>query len=55
MIDILGPYLENPEGYQALSAILGLPIILAIPFVARLGRAEAEADAAATAREGTAR
>ena len=55
VIDILGPYLEDTEGYQALWPVLGLPIILAIPFVARLGRAEAEADAAAAAREGTAR
>jgi MFS family permease len=44
VIDILGPYLEGTEGYQALWPVLGVPIILAIPFVARLSRAEAAAD-----------
>jgi hypothetical protein len=44
VIDILGPYLESTEGYQALWPVLGVPIILAIPFVARLSRAEAAAD-----------
>jgi MFS family permease len=44
VIDILGPHLEDTDGYQALWPVLGLPIILAIPFVARLARAEAEAD-----------
>jgi MFS family permease len=47
VIDILGPHLEDTEGYQALWPVLGVPIILAIPFVARLARAEAAADAAA--------
>jgi maltose/moltooligosaccharide transporter len=46
VIDILGPYLESTEGYQALWPVLGLPIILAIPFVARLSRAEAAANRA---------
>ena len=46
VIDILGPYLEETEGYQALWPVLGIPIILAIPFVARLVRAEAEIDRA---------
>jgi hypothetical protein len=55
VIDILGPYLEDTEGYQALWPVLGLPIILAIPLVARLGRAEAAADAAAAGREGAGR
>ncbi|HET9286577.1 MAG TPA: MFS transporter [Gaiella sp.] len=44
VIDILGPYLESTEGYQALWPVLGVPIILAIPFVARLARAEAAAN-----------
>jgi MFS family permease len=44
VIDILGPHLEDTDGYQALWPVLGVPIILAIPFVARLARAEAAAD-----------
>jgi MFS family permease len=40
VIDILGPSLEKTDGYQALWPVLGVPILLAIPFVARLGRAE---------------
>jgi MFS family permease len=44
VIDILGPHLEQTEGYQALWPVLGVPIILAIPFVWRLRRAEAAAD-----------
>ena len=40
MIDILSPYLEKTDGYQALWPVLGVPILLAIPFVARLSRAE---------------
>ena len=39
-IDILGPFLEHTDGYQALWPVLGVPIILAIPFVWRLRRAE---------------
>ena len=46
VIDILGPYLDETDGYQALWPVLGIPIILAIPFVARLVRAEAEIDRA---------
>jgi MFS family permease len=44
VIDILGPYLESTDGYQALWPVLGVPIILAIPLVARLSRAEAAAN-----------
>jgi MFS family permease len=57
VIDVLRPYLEQTEGYQALWPVLGLPIILAIPFVWRLRRAEAaadglaEADATATSKQ----
>jgi hypothetical protein len=40
VIDILGPSLEKTDGYQALWPVLGVPILLAIPFVARLSRAE---------------
>jgi hypothetical protein len=47
VIDILGPHLEETQGYQALWPVLGLPIILAIPFVARLAPAEAAIDRAA--------
>ena len=40
VIDILGPSLEETDGYQALWPVLGVPILLAIPFVARLSRTE---------------
>jgi MFS family permease len=46
VIDILGPHLEDTEGYQALWPVLGLPILLVIPFVARLAGPEAAADRA---------
>jgi MFS family permease len=45
VIDILGPHLEKTNGYQALWPVLGVPILLAIPFVARLDRAEQALDA----------
>jgi len=50
-VDILGPRLEHTHGYQAVWPVLGIPIILAIPLVARLAKAEAEADTRGTARE----
>jgi MFS family permease len=37
-IDIVAPYLEATEGYQVLWPICGLPILIAIPLVARLMR-----------------
>jgi MFS family permease len=46
-IDILGPSLEHTHGYQALWPVLGIPIILAMPLVALLARAEAAAEAEA--------
>ena len=39
-IDILGPTLESTEGYQVLWPVLSIPILLAIPLVARLARDE---------------
>ena len=39
-IDILGPHLESTQGYQVLWPILAVPILLAIPLVARLAAAE---------------
>ena len=45
VIDILGPHLEDTEGYQALWPVLGVPIILAIPLVWRLARARGRARA----------
>jgi MFS-type transporter involved in bile tolerance (Atg22 family) len=42
-IDLLAPYLEDTQGYQALWPILGVPILLAIPLVARLSAAERQA------------
>jgi MFS family permease len=44
-IDILGPSLEHTHGYQALWPVLGIPIILAMPLVAVLARAEAAVEA----------
>jgi MFS family permease len=40
VIDLLSPTLDGTHGYQALWPVLGVPILLAIPFVARLSRAE---------------
>jgi MFS family permease len=40
-IDLLSPYFEETNGYAVLWPILGVPIVLAIPFVVRLMRAEA--------------
>jgi MFS family permease len=42
-IDLLSPYLDETSGYQALWPILGVPVLLAIPLVARLGAAERNA------------
>jgi MFS family permease len=43
-IDILAPHLEATQGYQALWPILGIPILLVIPLVVSLVRAESSAD-----------
>ena len=51
VIDILRPQLESTEGYQALWPVLGLPIILAIPLVARLAPVESEADRVAAGEQ----
>ena len=40
MIDILHPYLEATEGYQVLWPVLGIPILLSVPIVGALVRAE---------------
>jgi len=45
------PRLEATEGYQALWPVLGLPILLVIPLVARLIPAESAADRASGAEE----
>lgn len=50
-IDLLQPYLGETEGYQVLWPILGLPILLVIPLVARLVSAESAADQAARAHQ----
>ena len=39
-IDLLSPYLEDTSGYQALWPILGIPVLLVIPLVARLAHVE---------------
>lgn len=44
-VDLLSPFLEGTKGYQALWPILGIPVLLAIPLVARLGAAERDAGA----------
>jgi MFS family permease len=41
LIDILHPHLETTEGYQVLWPVLGVPILLSVPIVASLVRAEA--------------
>jgi len=53
-IDLLAPYLEETRGYAALWPILAVPILLAIPLVARLRAAEsaADGDARGLQREG---
>ena len=51
VIDLMRPRLEATEGYQALWPVLGLPILLVIPLVARLVRAESAADRASVAEE----
>jgi Na+/melibiose symporter-like transporter len=40
LIDVLRPHLRQTEGYQALWPVLGVPIILVIPLVVKLWRAE---------------
>jgi MFS family permease len=47
VIDLLSSRLGATQGYQALWPVLGVPILLAIPLVARLVGAEREADRAA--------
>ena len=39
-IDLLSPYLDDTGGYQALWPILGVPILLVTPLVARLAHVE---------------
>ena len=51
VIDLMRPRLDATEGYQALWPVLGLPILLAIPLVARLIPAESAADRASGAEE----
>jgi MFS family permease len=46
-IDLLRPYLDATQGYQAVWPILGLPILIVIPFVVRLVPAEEKRGAAA--------
>jgi MFS family permease len=41
-IDLLSPHLQSTHGYQVLWPICGLPILAAVPLVARLIRVEAE-------------
>jgi MFS family permease len=45
LIDIFGPVLDSTEGYAAMWPAVGLPILLAIPFVVVLSRAERRHDA----------
>jgi maltose/moltooligosaccharide transporter len=48
LIDLLRPHLDQTQGYQALWPVLGVPIILVIPLVARLWRSEQAASANGT-------
>ncbi len=40
LIDVLSPYLRSTDGYQVLWPLCGLPILAAMPLVAKLARAE---------------
>ena len=40
LIDVLAPYLPETQGYQVLLPVLGVPILLAVPLVFSLIRAE---------------
>jgi MFS family permease len=46
VIDLLRPHLEHTDGYQALWPVLGVPILLVLPCVAVLIRAERRSRAA---------
>jgi MFS family permease len=49
VVDLLRPHLQATQGFQALWPVLGIPVVLAIPLVARLRSAElAAAGRAAT-------
>lgn len=39
-IDVAGTFLESTDGYAAMWLIVGLPVLLAIPFVVKLARVE---------------
>jgi Na+/melibiose symporter-like transporter len=41
-IDLLSPVLEDTQGYQVLWPILGIPVLLVLPLVARLSAAEGQ-------------
>jgi hypothetical protein len=41
MIDVLKPYLNKTDGYEALWPVCAVPVLAAIPLVASLIRAEA--------------
>jgi MFS family permease len=47
LIDILSPHLPSTDGYAVLWPVLGVPILLVIPLVASLIRAESAADRSA--------
>ena len=51
VIDLLSSRLQGTQGYQALWPVLGVPILLAIPLVARLVGPESEADRAAALQQ----
>jgi MFS family permease len=50
-IDIVAPHLEQTQGYQVVWPILGLPILLVIPLVLSLMRAESAADRSGAAEQ----
>jgi MFS family permease len=50
-IDILGPYLEETEGYQIVWPIAGIPVLLVLPLLARLTAVESAADGRAAGQQ----
>jgi MFS family permease len=47
-IDVAGTFLQSTDGYAAMWLIVGLPVLLAIPFVVKLARIETRALPAAS-------
>jgi MFS family permease len=50
-IDILGPHLEETQGYQVVWPIAGIPVLVVLPLLARLAKVESAADGHATGQQ----